>query len=139
MTNALEKVIDWMLVNVQSYINKYNAGVIADLNDLILMGHSAAAHPTTQYLNSTCGPVKLQILLDPVDGVDPFGVVKEYITHPGQLLPYSTPVLVVQTELDPVPATIAEPPCAADNISNIRYWSKSISGITMPCEAQNGS
>lgn len=84
MTNALEKVIDWMMENVQSYISKYNPGVFADLeNQLVLMGHSAAAHPTTQYLNGTCGTVKLQILLDPVDGVDPFGIVKEYITHPG--------------------------------------------------------
>jgi hypothetical protein len=69
------------------------------------MGHSAAAHVITQYLNDTCGNVKLQILLDGVDGVDPFGIKNDFITHPGEFLPYATPVLVLQTELDPVPIT----------------------------------
>lgn len=107
MVNVLDKVINWTLENVQSYITKAAPGVIGDLNTMVLMGHSAAAHVVTQYLNNSCGPVKLQILLDPVDGVDPFGVVKDYITHPGVLLPYETPVIVMQTELDPVSATIA--------------------------------
>jgi hypothetical protein len=107
--------------NVQNSISKYVPGVTADItNRLILMGHSSAAHIVTQYLNNTCGTVKLQILLDPVDGADPFGVVDKFITHPGQLLPYITPVLVVQTELDPVPVIKHELSCAPDNLSNIR-------------------
>jgi hypothetical protein len=89
MTNVLQKVISWMNVNVQSYITKSAPGVIADIVDrFILIGHSAAGHVVTEYLNNTCGTVKLQILLDPVDGADPFGIVKNFIIHPGQLLPY---------------------------------------------------
>ena len=73
-TNTLEKVIDCLIVNVQNYINKLSTGAIADLNDWILMEYSAAAHPTTQYLKDTCGSLKPQVLLDPVDGVDPIGL-----------------------------------------------------------------
>ncbi len=59
----------------------------------------------------------MHILLDPVDGVDPFGIKKDYIITPGKLLPYATPVLVLMTELDPK-QKVAEPPCAPTNLSN---------------------
>jgi len=85
------------------------------------MGHSAAGHITTEYLNNTCGNVKLHILLDPVDGVDPFGIKKDYIITPGKMLPYATPVLVLATELDHVRKDLIEPPCAPESLSNLRY------------------
>jgi hypothetical protein len=84
------------------------------------MGHSAAGHITTEYLNSTCGNVKLHILLDPVDGIDPFGIKKDYIITPGKMLPYATPVLVLATELDHVRKDLIEPACAPENLSNLR-------------------
>lgn len=59
----------------------------------------------------------MHILLDPVDGVDPFGIKKDYIITPGKLLPYATPVLVLMTELDPKQRT-TEPACAPTNLSN---------------------
>lgn len=40
--------------------------------------------------------MKLHILFDPVDGVDPFGIKKDYIIVPGQYLPYAIPVLVLR-------------------------------------------
>lgn len=85
------------------------------------MGHSAAAHATTEYLNSTCGDFKLQILLDGVDGVDPFGIKKDFIVTPGKFLPYAIPVLVFATELDPE-SKGASPPCAPTNLSNERFY-----------------
>jgi len=85
------------------------------------MGHSAAGHSTTEYLVGTCGSVKLHILLDPVDGVDPFGVKKDYIITPGKLLPYATPVLVIAAELDPVRRELAPAACAPAHLSNARY------------------
>jgi len=48
-------------------------------------------------LNDTCGDFKLHILLDAVDGVDPFGIKKDFIITPGKFLPYATPVLVLAT------------------------------------------
>lgn len=85
------------------------------------MSHSAAGHVTTQYLNNTCGNVKLQILLDPVDGADPFGIKKDYIITPGKMLPYALPVLVLATELDNVKKNL-QPACAPSNTSNGRYF-----------------
>ena len=94
--------------------------MIADIEDrFILMSHSAAGHVITQYLNSTCGNVKLAIMLSPVDGVDPFGIKKDYIITPGKFLPFATPVLIMATELDPHSRKL-EPPCAPDNLSNTR-------------------
>jgi hypothetical protein len=84
------------------------------------MGHSGAGHITTEYLNNTCGNVKLHILLDPVDGADPFGIKKDYIITPGKMLPYATPVLVLATELDHVRKDLIEPACAPENLSNQR-------------------
>ena len=77
-------------------------GVKANLDsELILVGHSAAGHAMTQYLNGTCGKAKMLILLSPVDGLDPFGMVKKFIITPGKKLPFAIPTLVIAAELDP--------------------------------------
>lgn len=89
-------MINWLNNNLQDVFNNHAPGVVVDLKDrFILMSHSSAGHITTQYLNQTCGNVKMQILLDPVDGFDPFGLIKNYIITPGKFLPYATPVLVI--------------------------------------------
>ena len=96
-------------------------GVTADFqNRFILMGHSAAGHATTQYLNQTCGNVKLHILIDPVDGADPLGIKNDFIITPGKMLPYAVPVLVISNELHSQP-NMLNPPCAPLNLSNTRY------------------
>ena len=82
------------------------------------MSHSAGGHVTTQYLNGTCGTVKGHIMLDPVDGLDPFGYKNDFIITPGKMLPFATPSLVLSSELDHVPNIPGEPPCAANNMSN---------------------
>ena len=93
------------------------------------MSHSAAGHATTQYLNETCGNIKLQILLDPVDGQDPYGIKKDFIITPGKMLPYAIPVLVIATELDSQPKML-NPPCAPLNLSNTRYAPTYVDFIT---------
>jgi len=99
--------------NMQLVFNSRAPGVIADIqNRFILIGHSAGGHVVTEYLNNTCGPVKLQILLDPVDGADPFGFKKDYVITPGKFLPYATPVLILTNELDNTRRDLFEPPCA---------------------------
>ena len=130
VTHALSKVVDWISENFHDILSKRAPGVTADIkNRYMLMGHSAAAHATTEYLNSTCGDFKLQILLDGVDGVDPFGIKKDFIVTPGKFLPYAIPVLVFATELDPE-SKGPSPPCAPNNLSNERYLSCNIDSIT---------
>ena len=90
--------MDWISENIQQVFNSKAPGVIPDIdNRLTLMGHSAAGHVVTEYLNQTCGKVKLAILLSPVDGVDPFGIKKNYIITPGKHLPFATPTLILAT------------------------------------------
>lgn len=101
------------------------------MNQFVLIGHSAAGHVTTEYLNSTCGKVKLQILLDPVDGSNLFSKEKEYIITPGKFLPYATPVLVMATELDNQRNIKFDPPCASSNVSNLRYVSLEVGFTTL--------
>ena len=69
------------------------------------------------------------ILIDPVDGYDPFGIVKDYITNPPKQLPYFTPTLIISTGLDPVPLFTHSVACAPTNISNMRFYD-SLSGPT---------
>jgi hypothetical protein len=56
-------------------------GVIPNMDRLGFLSHSSAAHPLGQYLNGTCGPIKLIIMMNPVDGIDPFGIVQDFITR----------------------------------------------------------
>lgn len=37
------------------------------------------------------------IMMDPVDGLDPFGILKDFITHPPNPLPFVTPTLIIGT------------------------------------------
>ena len=86
----------WINENIQYILNNKVPGVLADLdNRLILMGHSGAGRIVTEFLNNSCSNVKMQILLNPIDGVDFIGAKKSYIITPGKMLPYATPVLVI--------------------------------------------
>ena len=101
-------------------LNSRVPGVRADIEDrLMLAAHSAGSHVITQYLNETCGTVKLIVLLSPVDGADPMGLKKDFIIKPGTFLPFATPVMIIGTGLDPIPR-MAEPACAPSNLSNSR-------------------
>ncbi len=44
--------------------------------------------------------------MDPVDGYDPFGFLKLFITNPPNQLPFFVPTLIVSTGLDAVSASI---------------------------------
>ena len=56
-------------------------GVIPNIEQIGFLTHSSAAHPLGQYLNTTCGPLKLIIMMNPVDGMDPYGIIKDFITR----------------------------------------------------------
>lgn len=62
----------------------------------------------------------MQILLDPVDGTNPYKKKQDFIITPGKFLPYATPVLVMESELDHVKKDLVEPACAPENVSNTR-------------------
>jgi hypothetical protein len=125
-----EKTVNWTLSNINSLLNSTKTPdiiknkVFADLNrfGVSLIGHSSGAHPLVTYLVKTCGFIKSLILIDPVDGYDPYGFVKEYITNPPEQLPVIIPTLVITTGLDSLPRSKFQSACAPANISNLRFY-----------------
>ncbi|UJR35499.1 hypothetical protein I4U23_028253 [Adineta vaga] len=103
--------------------------VLPNLERLGFLTHSSAAHSLGQYMNTTCGPIKLIIMMNPVDGIDPFGIVQDFITHPPTPLPFRTPALIISAGLDNVSVGQKTPACAPNNISNDR-WYRSLYGPT---------
>ena len=59
------------------------------------MGHSSGAHITTNYMKLGCHNIKGMVLISPVDGVDPFGVIEDFCITPGKKLPFTTPTLII--------------------------------------------
>jgi len=126
---------EWM-IELQHWIDihledKLHAnGAVSDfhinIGENILMGHSAGAHVAVEYLKHHCNRVVGQVLLSPVDGIDPFGLIDNYCITPGQLLNYNIPTLMLSTGLDDVPGfnLIGDivPACAPDELSNRRFY-----------------
>jgi len=116
---ALEaKALDWLEENV----NTMGFKASANFDQLVLSGHSAGNHVFCDLLADSCGnnKAKAAVMMDPVDGFDPFGLVNNYCTTPGQKLGFDTPALLLRTGLDPVVKRMVA--CAPDKISNQRFF-----------------
>jgi hypothetical protein len=71
-------------------------------NRAAVMGQSAGNHVVGQALADGCSIAKALVMIDPVDGLDPFGIVhSEDLITPGQKLPFSVPALHLDNYLDP--------------------------------------
>lgn len=120
--------LEWTLENLPAFYNNKNTPeliknkVFPSLENPSLMAHSASGHAVVSYLNETCGRIKALILLDPVDGYDPFGFLKIYITNPPKQLPFVIPTLLIRTGFDNVPANSLFPACAPEKVSNQRFY-----------------
>ena len=97
-----------------------------DNENVFLMGHSAGSHVIVSYLKHHCNKVKGQLLISPVDGFDPFGLVDMFAITPGDYLNYDTPTLVIMTGLDDTPGSHIigglTPSCAPEDLSNTRFY-----------------
>lgn len=131
------KSLNWTLENINElFENKKTPEIIKNKvfpdinsNGVTLMSHSASGHTAVSYLVDSCGLIKRNILLDPVDGYDPFGFIKIFVTNPPKQLPFTIPTLLIRTGLDPVPVHSGIPACAPSNFSNNRFY-KSLPGPT---------
>lgn len=95
----------------------------ANTSAIIIGGHSAGNHVTVRRLVSFgCGPIAGVMMLDPVDGEDPYGIVKIYVIHPPRKVNFVVPALHIETGLDPSKASPITPPCAPANMSNGRFF-----------------
>jgi hypothetical protein len=122
--------LDWVFKNINSLFDdketppEIRNKVFPDILSygITLMGHSSSGHPVASYLNDTCGLVTSTILLDPVDGFDPFGLIKLFITNPPAKLPVRLPTLIIATGLSSIPVLPVAPSCAPYNASNMRFY-----------------
>jgi len=112
------KALTWLEDNV----NTMGLTATANFDQLVLSGHSAGNHVFCNLLVNNCGngKAKAAVMMDPVDGFDPFGVYPDFCVTPGKKVNFDTPALLLRTGLDPVvKKTIA---CAPDKLSNDRFY-----------------
>lgn len=93
-----------------------------DLHRASVMGQSAGNHILGEALSVGCSLAKAFIMVDPVDGFDPFGIVPEFLIQPGKPLNFTIPSLLISTGLDPLPLNSMFPACAPMELSNDRFY-----------------
>ncbi|XP_037069016.1 chlorophyllase-2-like [Pollicipes pollicipes] len=122
----LEQVMDWMHSRLPDYLHHHHfPGLKVDFNRTTMLAHSAGAHVVVSYLERQCDAdtnVKGLALMSPVDGVDPFGFIKEYCITPGQKVNFTLPTLVLTAGLDTEHGFPMFPPCAPTKLSNGRFY-----------------
>jgi len=88
-----------------------------------VMGQSAGCHVAGQALTDGCSIAKAFIMIDPVDGYDPFRIVKsEDLIKPGEKVKFTTPALLLDNGLDPLKVNPLYPPCAPSEVSNDHFY-----------------
>jgi len=112
------KAVEWLQENFPTFKSK----ATPNFEQLVLSGHSAGNHVTCNFLVDSCGNnlAKAVVMMDPVDGFDPLGMVNNFCTTPGKKLDFDVPALLLRTGLDPVVKKMVA--CAPDKISNQRFF-----------------
>jgi len=93
------------------------------INRSAVMGQSAGNHIVGQALTDGCSVAKAFVMIDPVDGFDPFRIVKgEDLIKPGAKVTFDIPALLIDNGLDPKSVSRFYPPCAPPNVSNDHFY-----------------
>jgi hypothetical protein len=91
-------------------------------NRAAVMAQSAGNHVVGQALVDGCSIAKALVMIDPVDGLDPFGVIQsENLITPGQKLSFNIPALHMDNYLDPAPG-LAGVSCSPAKLSGPRWF-----------------
>jgi hypothetical protein len=100
---AFHDIMEWTKAgNLTLALQDAKIAAVPDLDRVAVMGQSAGNHVVGQGLTDGCSLAKAQIMIDPVDGFDPFGFVQsENLITPGKPLKYTIPTLLMDNELDP--------------------------------------
>jgi len=121
---AFLDVMEWVKAgNLPAELKGKNIKALPDLERVAVMGQSAGNHVVGQGLAYGCSLAKAQVMIDPVDGLDPFGMVhSEDLITPGQKLNYTTPALLLDNELDPKANNRLFPACAPAKLGANRWF-----------------
>jgi len=117
--------LEWLQSNLSAAIAASGAKGAPNMSRLVASGHSAGNHIMVQMLQDACQDVQAVVMLDPVDGVDPYGREKQYAIHPPAKVNFTVPALHIETGNDPVPAFRLGklwPSCAPPLLSNARFY-----------------
>ncbi|CAG0896241.1 unnamed protein product [Darwinula stevensoni] len=122
----LRKVLTWTQKHLESQI-KFTVGwpnkPRPNHAKSTLACHSAGCHIAVSFLvNQGCANFGSLVLMSPVDGKDPFGIVPKFVVTPYQLLPFSIPSLILAAGLDPLPAKTFYPACAPEDLGSMRFF-----------------
>jgi len=124
----LDEVMKWSEEHLMNHFmnDGIAGGLTLDHRTLFLASHSAGGHVTADYLKHHCNDVKGQLMLSPVDGFDPFGLIDLYAITPGEYLNFAVPTLILAAGLDNTPGIDGlgglVPPCGPTDLANMRFY-----------------
>jgi len=121
---AFHDVMEWAGAgHLQEALQDAGLSATVDLDRVAVMGQSAGNHVVGQGLTDGCSLAKAMVMIDPVDGLDPFGIMHgEDLITPGQKLTFTIPSLLLDNELDPKGKNFLFPACAPANLGAPRWF-----------------
>ena len=97
------QVVDWVEGNLENRLRK-DARVSLDHSRSTLACQSAGCRIAVSFLSEQgCRNFRSLVMISPVDGMDPFGIIQRFVIQPGEKVPFTIPSLTIATGLDPVP------------------------------------
>jgi len=121
---TLHDLMEWSKENLAVWMSSQKLTAVPDVLDrTAIMGQSSGNHIAGQALTNGCSVAKAFIMIDPVDGFDPFRVYKgEDLIKPGQKVKFNIPALLLDNGLDPTAVNPLFPPCAPASVSNDHFY-----------------
>jgi hypothetical protein len=128
-SEKLAGTIGWMNANLEQRLQRQGLGDL-DLdfdNKMAIGGHSGGARSVVQMLEDLgCNSAQALVLLSPIDGIDPFGMIDNFVIKPGTPTRAELPLLHISAGLDATPlrddGPFPFPACAPEDLSNDRYF-----------------
>jgi len=120
----LHSIMEWGKQNLGPAMVEANLYAVPDVVERsAIMGQSAGNHIAGEALNVGCSVAKAFVMIDPVDGYDPYRFVKSQdLIKPGEKVKFKIPALMLDNGLDPKSVNRFEPPCAPQNVSNDHFY-----------------
>lgn len=121
---AFNEIMEWVKAgNLTKRLRDKKIDAIPNLDRVAVMGQSAGNHVIGQALTDGCSLAKAQVMIDPVDGYDPWGNVhRQDLITPGQKLNYTIPTILLDNELDPKKLNRLFPACAPAKLGANRWF-----------------
>jgi pimeloyl-ACP methyl ester carboxylesterase len=99
LAKYMRENVEWVSKDLNSLLDSKKLLARVDVNSISLMGHSAGCKIITKVFEDGCGSLSALLLINPVDGLDPWGLVPSYVIHDGKKVNFTTPTLVMASGL----------------------------------------